>query len=218
MAKRKLQRFAEIGTFDNVKQLEEGKAFKGKWAKNFFKNDNPLILELACGKGEYSVNLAKKFPDKNFVGIDYKGNRLWVGAKMAIDEGIKNVGFLRIQIQNILDYFADGEVEEIWLTFPDPQAQSPLERKRLTNPTFLKKYQTALKPKGIMHLKTDNDGFFEYTLEKLAELKIPIIQQTKDVHQDFPDDEILAIKTHYERIYLSKAKNINYLKFSFLAS
>jgi len=215
LAKRKLQRFAEIGTFNNVKQLDEGKVFKGEWAKSFFKNSNPIILELACGKGEYSVNLAKKFPDKNFIGVDYKGNRLWVGAKMAIDEDIENVGFLRIQIQNILDYFAEDEVEEIWITFPDPQAQSPLERKRLTNPTFLAKYKTVLKDDGLMHLKTDNDGFFDYTLEKIAELKLPILQKTTDVYKDFPGDEILSIKTHYERIYLQKDKNINYVKFAF---
>ncbi len=215
MAKRKLQRFTEIGTFANVKQLEAGKEFKGVWAKSFFKNSNPIVLELACGKGEYSVNLAKKFPDKNFIGIDYKGNRLWVGAKMAIDEGINNVGFLRIQIQNIMDYFEVGEIEEIWLTFPDPQAQSPLERKRLTNPMFLNKYKTVLKENGIMNLKTDNDGFFEYTLEKLDELNIPTLQKTTDVYKDFPADEILAIKTHYERIYLQKDKNINYVRFAF---
>lgn len=215
MAKRKLQRFTEIGTFANVKQLEAGKEFKGVWAKSFFKNSNPIVLELACGKGEYSVNLAKKFPDKNFIGIDYKGNRLWVGAKMAIDEGINNVGFLRIQIQNIMDYFEVGEIEEIWLTFPDPQAQSPLERKRLTNPMFLNKYKTVLKENGIMNLKTDNDGFFEYTLEKLDELNIPTLQKTTDVYKDFPGDEILAIKTHYERIYLQKDKNINYVRFAF---
>lgn len=215
MAKRKLQRFAEIGTFENVKQLEEGKAYKGKWAKEFFKNENPIVLELACGKGEYSVNLGKKFPDKNFIGIDYKGNRLWVGAKMALDEGITNVGFLRIQIQNVLDFFENGEIDEIWLTFPDPQAQSPLERKRLTNPTFLEKYKTILKPNGIMHLKTDNDGFYEYTLEKIAELNLEILQQTDNVYRDFHQDEILSIKTHYERLYLQKNKNINYVKFRF---
>ncbi|RKD18663.1 tRNA (guanosine(46)-N7)-methyltransferase TrmB [Pelobium manganitolerans] len=213
MGKRKLQRFAEIGTFKNVKQLDEGKAFKGQWASAFFKNANPIVLELACGKGEYSVNLARKFPEKNFMGVDYKGNRLWVGAKMALDEGIENVGFLRIQIQNILDYFAQDEIDEIWITFPDPQPQSPLERKRLTNPTFLEKYKVILKDGGYMNLKTDNDGFFAYTLEKIAELNLPISQQTTDVYKDFPGDEILSIKTHYERIYLQKDKNINYVKF-----
>ncbi|WP_304064142.1 tRNA (guanosine(46)-N7)-methyltransferase TrmB [Pedobacter glucosidilyticus] len=215
MAKRKLQRFTEIGTFKNVVQLENGKPFKGNWKKAFFKNDNPLILELACGKGEYSVNLGRKYPDKNFLGIDYKGNRIWVGAKMALDENLDNVGFLRIQIQNLLDYFEAGEVDEIWLTFPDPQAQSPLERKRLTNPTFLQKYKTVTKAKGYMHLKTDNDGFYDYTLEKIAELKFLIEEQTTDVYKTHPGDEILAIKTHYERLYLQKGKNINYVKFKF---
>lgn len=216
MAKRKLQRFTEIGTFSNVKQLEEGKPLKGLWAKEFFKNDKPIVIELACGKGEYSVNLARKFPEKNFIGIDYKGNRLWVGAKMAIDEDLNNVGFLRIQIQNIMDYFEVGEIDEIWLTFPDPQAQSPLERKRLTNPMFLGKYKTVLKSDGLMHLKTDNDGFYEYTLEKIEELKLPVLQQTTNVYTDFPNDEILSIKTHYERLYLQKGKNINYLNFKFV--
>lgn len=216
MAKRKLQRFTEIGTFSNVKQLEEGKPLKGLWAKEFFKNDKPIVIELACGKGEYSVNLARKFPEKNFIGIDYKGNRLWVGAKMAIDEELNNVGFLRIQIQNIMDYFEVGEIDEIWLTFPDPQAQSPLERKRLTNPMFLGKYKTVLKSDGLMHLKTDNDGFYEYTLEKIEELKLPVLQQTTNVYTDFPNNEILSIKTHYERLYLQKGKNINYLNFKFV--
>lgn len=215
MAKRKLQRFTEIGLFKNVKELEEGKVFKGKWAKDFFRNDKPIVLELACGKGEYSVNLAKKFPDKNFLGIDYKGNRLWVGAKQAIDENTENVGFLRIQIQHILEFFEADEIDEIWITFPDPQAQSPLERKRLTNSDFLNKYKTVLKPNGILNLKTDNDGFYEYTLEKIAELKLPIIQQTDHVYRDFYNDEILSIKTHYEKIYLQKGKNINYVKFRF---
>lgn len=215
MAKRKLQRFAEIGTFKNVVQLDEGKPYKGKWKEEFFKNDKPLILELACGKGEYSVNLGRKYPEKNFLGIDYKGNRIWVGAKMALDEGLDNVGFLRIQIQNILDYFNEGEVDEIWITFPDPQPQSPLERKRLTNPTFLEKYKTVLKAPGIMHLKTDNDGFFEYTMEKVLEGKYPVQDHSVDIYKTHPNDEILSIKTHYERIYLQKGKNINYVRFSF---
>ncbi|TAF47359.1 MAG: tRNA (guanosine(46)-N7)-methyltransferase TrmB [Sphingobacteriales bacterium] len=215
MAKRKLIRFKEIGEFDNVIELEAGLPFKGKWASDFFKNNNPIVLELACGKGEYSVNLAKKFPDKNFLGIDYKGNRLWVGAKMAINEGIKNVGFLRIQIQNVLNYFAQNEIDEIWLTFPDPQAQSPLERKRLSNSDFLKKYKTITKPEGIMHLKTDNDGFYAYTLQKVNELNFNIIIQTNNLYRDFYKDEILTIKTHYETLYLKQGKRINYVKFNF---
>ena len=215
MAKRKLQRYIEVGTFKNVKQLEEGKEFRGNWSKSFFKNENPIVLELACGKGEYSVNLAKKYPNKNFIGIDYKGNRLWIGAKMALDENVENVGFLRIQIQNIMDYFAENEIDEIWITFPDPQAQSPLERKRLTNLTFLNKYKTVLKNGGAVNLKTDNDGFYQYTLEKVNELNLDILEKTDNVYLDFPNDEVLSIKTHYERIYLNKGKNINYLKFKF---
>src|SRR3954467_7791493 len=121
MGKDKLRRFAEIETFSNVLQLDAGKVYKGEWSKGFFKNNNPLVLELACGKGEYTVNLAQLFPEKNFIGIDYKGNRIWRGAKTAIEEGINNVGFLRIQIENLVDYFAPGEVDEIWITFPDPQ-------------------------------------------------------------------------------------------------
>ncbi len=214
MTKRKLQRFNEIGTFKNVLQLDEGKAFKGNW-QSFFGNDKPLVLELACGKGEYSVNLGLKFPDKNFIGIDYKGNRLWVGAKMALLEGIDNVAFLRIQIQNILDHFAEGEIDEIWITFPDPQAQSPLERKRLTNPTFLQKYRHILKKGGFVNLKTDNDGFYAYTLEKITEANYTIHQQTTDVYKSDILNDVLSIKTHYERIYLQKDKNINYVKFSF---
>ncbi len=214
MTKRKLQRFNEIGTFKNVLQLDEGKAFKGNW-KGFFGNDKPIVLELACGKGEYSVNLAKKFAYKNFIGIDYKGNRLWVGAKMALDEGIENVAFLRIQIQHILDHFDHNEIDEIWITFPDPQAQSPLERKRLTNPVFLAKFKSVLKKGGFINLKTDNDGFFAYTLEKIAEAGYLIHQQTSNVYKSDILDDVLSIKTHYERIYLQKDKNINYVKFSF---
>src|SRR5690606_18880459 len=136
MGKDKLRKFAEVATFKNVVQLDEGKPFKGKWAKEFFKNDKPIILELACGKGEYTVNLAKLFPDKNFIGVDYKGNRIWRGAKTALEEGIENVGFLRIQIETILEYFAENEIDEVWITFPDPQPQESREKKRLTNPKF----------------------------------------------------------------------------------
>ena len=123
MGKDKLRRFAEVETFANVLQLEEGKPLKGQWSKEHFKNNNPVVLELACGKGEYTVNLAQLFPDKNFIGVDYKGNRIWRGAKTALEEGVDNVAFLRIQIENLLDYFAKGEIDEIWITFPDPQPQ-----------------------------------------------------------------------------------------------
>ncbi|MBE7176679.1 MAG: tRNA (guanosine(46)-N7)-methyltransferase TrmB [Mucilaginibacter polytrichastri] len=214
MGKDKLKRFAEIDTFRNVLQLDAGKAYKGNWDA-FFTTKNPLVLELACGKGEYTVNLAKMFPEKNFIGIDYKGNRIWRGAKTALEEGIDNVGFVRIQIENLLDYFAPGEVGEIWITFPDPQPQISREKKRLTSDRFLAKYRTVLKPGGFVNLKTDNDGLHAYTLEKIAEHKLPLHVRTEDLyHSEFADD-VLNIKTYYERKYLKDNKNINYLKFSF---
>lgn len=215
MGKDKLRRFAEIATFNNVFELEEGKALKGNWNKIHFKNSHPLVLELACGKGEYSVNLAQIFPEKNFVGIDYKGNRIWRGAKTAIDEGIENVAFLRIQIENIIDYFEPKEVSEIWITFPDPQPQISREKKRLTSPRFLEMYKSILQPHGILHLKTDNDALHAYTHEKIAELDLQLHVRTEDLYRSDFADEVLSIKTYYEKKYLAKEKNINYLKFSF---
>lgn len=215
MGKDKLRRFAEIDTFGNVFQLEEGKRFKGHWSSGHFQNDKPLILELACGKGEYTVNLAKLFPDKNFIGIDYKGNRIWRGAKTAIEENIQNVAFLRIQIENILDYFGENEVSEIWITFPDPQPQISREKKRLTFPGFLEKYRQILKEEGIIHLKTDNDGFHAYTAEKVETQKLRLLQKTEDLYNSDLVNEVLSIKTYYEKKYLAVDKNINYLSFSF---
>lgn len=215
MGKDKLRRFAEVATFKNVVQLDAGKALKSKWAANFFGNNNPVILELACGKGEYTVNLARMFPDINFIGVDYKGNRIWRGAKTALEEGINNVGFLRIQIETILDHFADNEINEIWITFPDPQPQDSREKKRLTNPRFLEKYKTILKDNGLMHLKTDNDDFYAYTLEQIALLNLPKIKETTDLYHSELVDEVLSIKTYYERKYLAANKNINYVQWRF---
>lgn len=215
MGKDKLRKFVEIGTFSNVFQLEEGKAMKGLWSAAHFGNANPVVLELACGKGEYTVNMARLFPDKNFIGIDYKGNRIWRGAKTALEEDISNVAFLRIQIETLLDYFDPGEVAEIWITFPDPQPQKSREKKRLTAPPFLAKYRQVLKPGASVHLKTDNDGLHAYTLEKLTELGLTPQVQTTDLYRTGLVDEILAIKTYYEKKYLASDKNINYLKWTF---
>lgn len=215
MGKDKLRKFAEINTFPNVYQLEEGKALKGNWAKNHFKNDNPVILELACGKGEYSVGLAKLFPEKNFIGIDLKGNRIWRGARTGVDEGISNLAFLRIQIEDLLDYFGEKEIDEIWITFADPQPQISREKKRLTSPNFLAKYKILLADGGKINLKTDNDGLYGYTKEKVAELNLVTHKDTDHLYQSDLADEVLSIKTHYERIYLKKDKNINYIQFSF---
>ena len=215
MGKDKLRRFAEIETFANVYQLEEGKALKGNWAAEHFKNTNPVVLELACGKGEYSVNLARLFPEKNFIGIDYKGNRIWRGAKTAIEDGINNVAFLRIQIENLLDYFNEGEIDEIWITFPDPQPQDSREKKRLTFPAFLNRYKLVLKPGGSVNLKTDNDQLYAYTCEKVEELKLSIHKNTDHLYTSDLVDEVLSIKTYYEKKYLLHDKNINYIQFSF---
>jgi len=214
MGQDKLRRFAEIATFDNVLQLDEGKALKGSWGNKQFKNANPIVLELACGKGEYAVGMARLFPDKNFIGLDYKGNRIWRGAKTACEENIGNVAFLRIQIEHILDYFAPGEVSGIWITFPDPQPRLSREKKRLTSKRFLEKYRVILQPDGMVHLKTDNDDFYKYTSAKIDELGLKLHIKTEDLYNSDLVDDVLSIKTYYEKIYLAHDKTINYLKFS----
>jgi len=215
LGKDKLRRFAEIETFANVYQLDEGKVLKGQWAKTHFKNEQPVVLELACGKGEYTVNLAKLFPEKNFIGVDYKGNRIWRGAKTGLEEGIDNVAFLRIQIENLLDYFEKGEIDEIWITFPDPQPQISREKKRLTFPAFLERYKTILHAGGRVNLKTDNDDLYAYTCEKVTELGLKIHKNTDHLYTSDLADEVLSIKTYYEKKYLLHDKNINYIQFSF---
>ncbi len=216
MGKDKIRRFAEITAFDNVIELEDGKKLKGNWSESQFKNNNPLILELGCGKGEYTVNLAKLFPDINFIGIDYKGNRIWRGAKTALEENIRNVAFLRIQIENLLDYFAESEVSEIWITFPDPQPQVSREKKRLTSKRFLDMYRIVLRKDGVIHLKTDSDSLYLYTLQKITEDPgFEALINTGNLYESSFADEILSIKTYYEKKYLAGKKNINYLKFRF---
>ncbi|UKJ08103.1 tRNA (guanosine(46)-N7)-methyltransferase TrmB [Solitalea lacus] len=212
MGKNKLRQFAELDTFHNVFQKDS--SLKGKWRSEFFKNECPVVLELACGKGEYTVNLARKFPDQNFIGVDLKGNRLWTGAKMAIEGKIENVGFLRIQIEHLQSYFEPGEVDEIWITFPDPQPQVSREKKRLTSMRFLDVYRPVLKENAIIHLKTDNDQLYEYTLEVINENKLTLLAHTNDVYNSELLNDVLSIKTYYERKYLSQGKNINYVKFS----
>ncbi|WP_316750578.1 tRNA (guanosine(46)-N7)-methyltransferase TrmB [Pedobacter gandavensis] len=215
MGKDKLRKFAEIDTFSNVYQMEEGKPLQGKWGSEHFKNEQPIVLELACGKGEYSVNMAKFFPEKNFIGIDLKGNRIWRGARTGVDENIENLAFLRIQIEDLTEYFAKGEVDEIWITFPDPQPQDSREKKRLTYDRFLDMYKILLKPGGRVNLKTDNDGLYAYTVEKVAELGLICHKKTDHLYTSEYYDDVLKIKTHYERIYLKHDKNINYIQFSF---
>lgn len=215
MGKDKLRKFAEIGTFPNVHQLEDGMELKGQWAEKQFSNNKPIVIELACGKGEYTVNMAEHFPEKNFIGIDFKGNRIWRGAKTALEQNIPNVAFLRIQIENIMDYFAPGEVSEIWITFPDPQPQKSRIKKRLTNPVFLDKYQAITAQDAQIHLKTDSDLLYEYTLETLQELGIKADRSTADLYHSELIDPVLSIKTFYEKKYLEQNKNINYVQWRF---
>lgn len=214
MGKNKLRKFLEINTFSNVFQLDQGKPLKGGWAKTYFKNNNPIVLELACGKGEYTVNLGRMFPEKNFIGLDIKGNRLWHGAKTALENDMKNVAFLRIAIEDIAHFFGENEVSEIWITFADPQPQISRVRKRLTHPEFLAKYKTFLKQRAKINLKTDNDSLYAFTKEVISKLNLEIHKDTNHLYQSDLVDEILAIKTHYEKFYLKNDKNINYIQFS----
>lgn len=221
MPKRKLKRFAEIKTFSNVfePQLEEIKNghyfMRGKWKSEFFRNENPLLLELGCGKGEYTIGLAEKNPNKNFIGVDIKGNRIWRGAKTAIEKKLNNVAFLRTRIEFIDAFFSHGEVDEIWITFPDPQPQKPRERKRLTGKRFLELYKKFLKKNGLIHLKTDNAGLFEYTLQVIEQNNLLLLDQSTDLYNTENDHhDARAIKTYYESGFLEKGMNIFYLKFS----
>ncbi|MCF8284267.1 MAG: tRNA (guanosine(46)-N7)-methyltransferase TrmB [Sphingobacteriales bacterium] len=213
MGKDKLKRFAELETFTNVFQLNP--VHKGNWNKNYFKNNQPIVLELGCGRGEYTVSLAKYFPKKNFIGIDIKGARIWRGAKTGMEEHISNMAFLRIEIEQLEEHFSENEVDEIWITFPDPQPQISRERKRLTSYRFLTMYKKVLSPNGIVHLKTDNDGLYAYTLEKIAELNLKLIKHTADLYKEEWLDDVLSIQTTYEKIYRDKGKNINYIQFQF---
>ena len=210
MAQKKLLRFKEIKTFPNV--LEYPENMQGKWGA-FFKNDHPVILELACGRGEYTVGLAQLYPDKNFIGVDVKGNRMWVGAKAAIIQKLKNVGFLRTQIDKIRQYFSKDEVEEIWITFPDPHLRKSKARKRLTHPKFLRLYKHFLKPDGLIHLKTDSPDLYHFTKTVIDLYGSEIISDIDNLYKNKNIDEGLKIKTHYENLDIAKSNTVFYLCF-----
>ena len=210
MGQKKLVRFAEIRTFPNV--LEYPKEVKGRWA-TFFGNENPVVLELACGKGEYAVGLGEMYPEKNFIGIDIKGNRIWRGAKTALDKGLKNVAFLRTQIDKINDYFERDEVSEIWITFPDPQLRTSKAKKRLTHPKFLGMYKGFLKPGGSINLKTDSPDLYRFTKTVIDLYELPLLQDTDDVYASREIDKELEIKTHYEKLDIAQSNKVHYLKF-----
>jgi tRNA (guanine-N7-)-methyltransferase len=216
MAKNKLQKFNDIARFENVFEytdFEDREKPKGKWHSEIFKNNNPIVLELACGKGEYTVNLARKHPDKNFIGIDKKGWRIWTGAKTAIDESLDNVHFMRIFIDHLEQYFAPGEVDEVWIIFPDPFLRESRESNRLTSPKFLKIYNKILKPGSVIHLKTDSPELYAYTLEVIESENCKIIDQVDDVYEERPDDDVLSIRTFYEEMHLEEGRIIRYISF-----
>jgi len=218
VGKNKLARWTEFGSYDNV--IQPGIAevsgkdhpIKGKWKKELFKNDNPIVLELGCGKGEYTVGLANNFVNNNFIGIDIKGARMWRGAKTANEQKLPNVAFLRTRIEFINSFFSRDEVDEIWITFPDPHPGGRNSNKRLTSPWFLNSYRKFLKDKGLIHLKTDNTELYESTKKILIYNNIETTHSTSDLYSGNNDD-ILSIKTHYEKIFLAAGMKINYLSF-----
>ncbi len=211
MAQKKLVRFAAIKTFDNV--LEYPQNMQGAW-HSFFKNNNPITLELACGKGEYTVGLARMYPQQNFIGVDVKGNRIYIGAKKCQAEDLSNAAFLRTQIEMLPNYFTAGEVDEIWITFPDPQLRTSRAKKRLTHPRFLRQYQQVLKPGGFIHLKTDSPRLYHFT-KKVAELYgLSIVEDYDDVYSNAGIKEELKLKTYYESLDIAQSSKIHYLKFT----
>ena len=212
-------KFEQNASFENMVQspridlLENRFLLKGMWHKEFFKNNQPIVLELGCGKGEYTIGLAEKFPDKNFIGVDIKGARMWRGARTATDKMMKNVGFLRTQIELIDHCFSKGEVSEIWITFPDPHVKFRRRKKRLTSPSMLDKYRSILSDDAFLHLKTDSQFLYGYTLGILEGLGYEILDSSYDIDRQKPDDELLKIRTNYEGIFREKGLPITYIKF-----
>jgi len=218
VGKNKLARWTEFGSYDNVIQPEIGDVsgkdhlIKGKWNKELFKNKNPIVLELGCGKGEYTTGLASRFPENNYIGIDIKGARMWRGAKTANEQKLPNVAFLRTRIEFINSFFSTDEVDEIWITFPDPHPGGRNSNKRLTSPWYLNSYRLFLKDKGLIHLKTDNTELYNFTKTVVNYNNLETILSTNDLYSE-KIDNILSIRTHYERIFLDTGLKINYLSF-----
>ena len=221
MVKNKIKKFTELNSFRNVFQpkinevFNDSFHFKGKWRESYFRNNNPVILELGCGKGEYTVSLAERYPDLNFIGIDIKGARIWTGARYAIENNLKNVAFIRTRIEFITSFFGENEIDEIWLTFPDPQLKRRRNKKRLTALVFLEMYRRFLKKGGQIHLKTDNRELFEYTRNLAINKRFRIQNDTEDLYKSDITGAAKEIKTYYENQFLEKGMNIYYLSFSF---
>ena len=212
MGKKKRIRLAEMESFPNVFQLRRD--LKGTWNETVFRNQQPIALELACGKGEYTLALAKRHADRNFIGIDIKGPRIWRGAKTALNDQLNNVAFLRTYIDHITDYFTAGEVSEIWILFPDPYREKSKARKRLTSPLVLERYKQIIKPGGRIHLKTDDLQLYQFTLESLTEAKAQIWFNTADLYAAPLPDEVLQEKTFYEQMHLRAGKKIKFITFT----
>ncbi|MFY8022040.1 MAG: tRNA (guanosine(46)-N7)-methyltransferase TrmB [Bacteroidia bacterium] len=210
--KDKLRRFAEFKTFPNC--FDFPYELKGKWKSQVFKNEHPIVLELGCGKGEYTVELSGAFPEKNFIGIDLKSNRMWKGSKIAQELGRTNVGFIRMIVQKLPEIFQQGEADEIWITFPDPFPKDRHEKHRLTHRNFLELYRQVIKPNGVLHFKTDDDALFDYTIETFREMNVPILQLEYDVYSSNTVDKyVKEIRTHYEKLFHAKGRNIKYVSF-----
>ncbi len=219
MARNKQEKLRQISERPNV--IEPGghryETWKGNWRNEYFKNANPIVVELGCGRGEYTVGLAAIFPEKNFIGIDVKGDRLWKGSSIAQENGLRNVAFLRMQIRWLDSIFAPGEIDEIWLTFPDPQSKIRRDKHRLTHPSFLEIYQRVMIPEGTVHLKTDSDSLMEYTLEVLQKRSVRELYATKDLYQSELNNLHHGIKTHFEEKFTTKGLSIKYVQFKFSA-
>lgn len=215
MGRNKLEKFEYVERSENV--FQQGKpsfeAIKGRWNQDFFKNDNKITLELGCGKGEYTIGLAEQFPERNFIGIDIKGNRLYTGAKQANEANIRNVAFLRTQILMLENFFEKGEVDEIWVTFPDPRMKDRDERRRLISPRFLELYKKVLKEGGMVNLKTDSAELFEYSSDLIDELSLEVKARTNDLYSSEYEALCYGLQTTYEKMYLAKGVKINYMKF-----
>jgi tRNA (guanine-N7-)-methyltransferase len=211
MGKKKLKRWNELVSFPNVLQLDKSK--NGKWNETVFKNKNPITLELACGGGEYTVALAQKFPERNFIGIDKKGARIYKGAKQALQLNLPNAFFLRAHIDHLNEYFSLNEIHEIWITFPDPYFSSTKSKKRLTSSKFISLYKQVLISGGMIHLKTDSLFLYQFTLDTLNEMKLPVHFQTDNLYASDFADEILEVKTFYEKMHLTEGKTIKYISF-----
>jgi tRNA (guanine-N7-)-methyltransferase len=210
MAQKKLLRFNEIKNFPNV--LEYPANMKGRW-KDFFKNDNRITLELACGKGEYAVGLSRLYPQRNFIGIDIKGNRIWRGAKTALEDDLHNVAFLRTQIDKIAEYFDNDEVSEIWITFPDPQLRLSRMKKRLTHPRFLRLYKQFLQKEGMVHLKTDSPSLYDFTKKVIDLYELVLLADMDNIYEQQNRRPELLIKTHYESLDIAQSGTVHYLQF-----